>query len=111
MREPDRIRLQHMLDAAHEARAFVGTATRTALDNDRKLTLALLKCIEIIGEAAARTSMETQQAYPTLPWSDIVGRRNRLIHGYFDVDLDVVWSTVQHELPPLIEALERILAD
>ena len=98
-----------MLDAAWEARSFVEHATRSELDGDRRLLLALVKCIEIIGEAAARTSEETQQALPSIPWSDIVGMRNRLIHGYFDVDLDVVWATVQYELPPLIAELERIL--
>jgi uncharacterized protein with HEPN domain len=69
---------------------------------DRVLTLALIKCIEIIGEAASRVSHETQAAHPEIPWPDIVGMRNRLIHVYFDIDLDRVHDTITSDLPPLI---------
>ena len=65
--------------------------------------------LEIIGEAARRISKETQAAYSDLPWSDMVGMRNIMIHEYDDVDLVIVWETVNNDLPPLIDALEKIL--
>lgn len=71
--------------------------------------LGLLKCIEIVGEAAARVGADTQGRYPQIPWADIVGMRNRLVHVYFDIDLDRVWDTVEQDLPPLIAALEDAL--
>jgi uncharacterized protein with HEPN domain len=71
--------------------------------------LAVVKDIEIIGEAAARISEEAQEAYPQIPWVDIVGMRNRLTHAYFDINLDIVWDTVTANLPPLITELEKIL--
>lgn len=110
MRKDDIVRLQHMLDAAREACSFVAGRKRTHLSIDRQLTLAIVKDIEIIGEAASRVSAEGRSACPGIPWQDCIAMRNRLIHGYFDIDLDIVWSTVKQELPPLIAELEQILA-
>ena len=99
-----------MRDASAEALSFVVGKTRDTFDNDRQLTLALIKSIEIIGEAAARVSPEMKSATPAIPWADIVGMRNRLIHAYFDVDVDILWETVMNELPPLQRSLEAMLA-
>ncbi len=109
MRENDRIRLHHMLDAAREALSFVTDRERRDLDTDRMLVLALVKSIEIIGEAGARVSEEGRDAAPDVPWLEIVAMRNRLVHVYFDVNLDVVWVTVRQDLPPLIAALQGAL--
>jgi len=109
MREDDRVRLRHMLDAAREARGFVADRKRQDLDTDRMLVLALVKCVEIIGEAGARVSEEGRDATPSVPWPEIIGMRNRLVHAYFDVNLDVVWTTVRHDLPPLVTALQGAL--
>ena len=70
MRKDDSIRLRHMLDAAREAESFSRNKTRKSLDTDRKLALALVKCIEIVGEAAAQISNESREAFPQIPWSD-----------------------------------------
>ena len=108
MRDDDRIRIRHMLDAAREAMAFAAGRDRSDLDTDRMLLLSLVKCVEILGEAASRVSGEAQAASPQIPWPDIVAMRNRLIHGYFDIDPDIVWSTATrelHDLLPLLEAL------
>jgi uncharacterized protein with HEPN domain len=105
----DAIRLRHMLDAAREAIAFTQNRTRVMLDNDRMLTLSLVKSIEIIGEAAARVSHECQERYPAIPWASIIAMRNRPIHAHFDVDLDRVWDTIMTDLPPLITDLEKIV--
>ena len=98
-----------MLDASREARDFAKGRHRTDLDNDRMLTLALLKCLEVIGEAAARISREAQINYGNIPWNDIVGMRNRLVHVYFDIDLDLIWETATQNIPPLIGELEKII--
>jgi uncharacterized protein with HEPN domain len=102
-------RLRHMLDAAGEAVGFTRGKTRAGLDGDRKLQLALTRLLEIIGEAASRISPESRDRYPAIPWSAAVAIRNRLIHGYEDVDLDIVWQTVNEDLPRLIESLEKAL--
>lgn len=109
MDQADLIRLRHMRDAAAEALQFAAGKMRADLDHDRMLILAILKDLEIIGEAAGRVSRETKQRNPTVPWDEIVGMRNRLIHGYFDVNLDVVWETISHDLPELLADIDRVL--
>jgi uncharacterized protein with HEPN domain len=105
----DSTRLRHMRDAAREALDFAKDKTRADLVGNRQLALAILKCIEIVGEASAAIGPETTVRYPEIPWRQIRGMRNRLIHGYYEVDLDVVWDTVTHNLGPLVAALERIV--
>jgi uncharacterized protein with HEPN domain len=109
MRRDDEIRLRHMLDAAEDALNFVTGKKREDLDKDRMLALALVRSIEIIGEAGARVSAEGRAEVPQIPWMEIVAMRNRLIHAYFDVDLDIVWETVRNDLPPLVATLKSIL--
>lgn len=107
MRNDDVIRLRHMADAAREAIGFAEDRTRADLDVDRKLVLALVKAIEIIGEAAYQVSQTARSELPGIPWEDIVGMRHRLVHAYFDINLDILWQTVQEDLPPLVAELER----
>jgi uncharacterized protein with HEPN domain len=109
MRKDDSIRLHHMLDAAKEAESFSHDKSRSSLDIDRELVFALVKCIEIIGEAATRISNESREVLPQIPWANIIGMRNRLIHAYFDINLDILWKTVIEDLPPLISKLEKII--
>ncbi len=109
MHKDDQVRLRHMLDAAHEAMAFTKSRTRTSLDIDRMLVLSLVKEIEIIGEAANQVSETTRELTSTIPWVDIISMRNRLVHAYFDINLEILWKTVQDDLPPLIVALEDVL--
>jgi len=109
MREADAIRLRHMREAAQEAIEFAAGHGRADLDSDRKLVLALMKDIEIIGEAAYQVSQPTRQQLPEIPWDDIIAMRHRLVHAYFDINLDILWRTVQGDIPPLIETLKGIL--
>jgi len=109
MRRDDQVRLQHMLDAASEAVGFTRDRTREDLETDRMLVLSLVKEVEIVGEAAHQVSEATREQLPAIPWADIVGMRNRLVHAYFDLNLEVLWRTVRHDLPPLIAALVRVL--
>ena len=109
MRRDDAIRLQHMLDAAREAVSFARGRTRGDLESDRQLVLALVKDIEIVGEAATRIAEPTRRRLPEIPWERIVGMRHRLVHAYFDINLDIVWKTARDELPALIALLEAAI--
>ena len=109
MRRDDRIRLQHMLDGATEALSFAKGKRREDLDEDRLLVLGLVKAIEIIGEAAYQVSTDMRGSVPKLPWEDMIGMRHRLVHAYFDINLDVLWRTVQDDLPSLIGPLKAAL--
>lgn len=105
----DLIRLRHMRDATQVALSLVKEQTRANLDSDVKLALALARAIEIIGEAAAQVKADCQRQYPGIPWAVMKAMRNRLIHAYFDVDLDQVWDTAVRDLPALIAELKKIL--
>ena len=110
MQTDDRIRLQHMLDAAHEALMSSSGHSRDDLASNRVLSLALVKDLEIIGEAAAHVTEATRTSLPEVPWRDVIAMRNRLIYGYFHIDIDRVWATLLVDLPPLVGALEAALS-
>ena len=99
-----------MFDAAKEATSFIQEEERASLDVDRKLVLALMKSIEIIGGAATKITKECQKDLSQIPWPNIIGMRNRLIHAYFDVNLEILWKTVTEDLPGLIDELEKFLS-
>ncbi len=101
--------LNDMLDYAREAVAFIEGKSRADLDNDRLLNLGLVRLLEIIGEAASQLPRQEQLRHPQIPWPQIVSLRNRLIHGYNAVDLDIVWQIITSDLPPLISELEASL--
>ena len=85
-RHESSVRLSHMLDHAREAVTMAAGKTREDLQSDRMLNLALVRLLEVVGEAASRTPAEERAQYPEIPWGPIVGLRNRLIHGYDSVD-------------------------
>ncbi len=105
----DEDRIHHMLEAASKAAEFSKGRTRADLDADEQLTLALVHLLEILGEAAGKVSQDFRQRHSEIPWTRISGIRNRLIHGYFDVDLDIVWETATARLPELITQLKKIV--
>ena len=107
----DKVLLLQMLDAAREALSFCEGYTRSALDTNRILLLALIEEIEIIGGTAERVSEIIKFQLPQSPWPAIVDMRNHLLHSYFDIDVDQVWSTVQQDLPPLITELQKVVFD
>lgn len=108
-RRDDIILVRDMLDAAREAVSFVHGRGRGDLNEDRKLALSLVHLVEIVGEAAGKVSEKFQVMHPEIPWVVIIGMRNRLIHAYFDIDLDRVWDTVQEDLPSLAAKLEKLV--
>jgi uncharacterized protein with HEPN domain len=107
--ERDRIRLLDMLDHSKEALQFIEGRVRSDLDTIRWLNLSLVRLLEIIGEAAARVSESTKSGFPEIKWQQIIGLRNRLIHGYNQVDFDIMWDILQEDLPQLIKHLEKAL--
>ena len=96
-----------MLEAAKEALAFAHEKERDDIESNRILARALVECLRVVGEAARQVSIETRQQYPRVPWQDIIGMRNRLVHENFDINYHVVWQTVTVELPALVHALEE----
>jgi uncharacterized protein with HEPN domain len=101
--------LRHMLDHAKEAVLLAQGKTRADLDTDRLLNLALVRLLEIVGEAAGRVPETVRARRPEIPWPQIVSLRNRLIHGYDSVDFNILWQIIASDLGPLIMALEAII--
>ena len=106
----DRVWLQHMLDHAREATSMVAGRAEADLRADRMLELALVRLVEVVGEAATRISPNTPGSHPEIPWRVLVGMRNRLIHGYDRISHDVLWDTVTKDLPTLVAQLEQIVS-
>ena len=105
----DKYRLRHMLAHAEEAVTMARGRSREDLDADRVLNLALVRLLEIVGEAAGRVSASTRVQNSSIPWPEITGLRNRLIHGYDNVDFDILWDIIRDDLPALIAQLREIL--
>lgn len=110
MSPDDVIRLRHMAEAAESALRFCQGRTRADVDTDDMLRFALTRAVEIVGEAANRVSIETRTQIPDIAWPAIVGMRNRLVHAYFDVDSDILWTTVGERLPLLLRELNLALS-
>jgi uncharacterized protein with HEPN domain len=98
-----------MVEAAENAERFIVGKRRADLDIDPMLLFALVRAIEIIGEAASKVSAAQRAASAAVPWTAIVAMRNRLVHAYFDIDRDIVWKTVTEEIPPLRLQLLKLL--
>lgn len=109
MLSEDRVRLRHMLDAARLALRFVQGRRRDDLEDDDLLSFGVVRALEIIGEAAKQVSQDLKDKCPNVEWNEIAATRNRLIHGYFDVDLDIVWTILTKDLPPLISELDKVM--
>ena len=105
------VRVHHMLDHSREAAEMTRGRIRGDLDRDRLLNLALVRLVEVIGEAASRVPEEFRSRHPQVPWRQTMGMRNRLIHGYDTVNFDILWTIIQEDLPPLIEQLEAIVSE
>jgi len=100
-----------MLDAAREAHALVAGRSRADYDKDRTLRLALVRLLEVVGKAASRIAMDFRDEHPEIPWFGVVGLRNRLIHGYDDVDDDIVWRILAEDIPSLVTAVHEVISD
>ncbi len=105
--DPDRMR--HMLEASEKALRLAKGKKRTDFQQDELLQLALTRLVEMVGEAAARITQQTRDRHKKIPWPDIIGTRNRIVHDYYMVNLDVLWEIVTHDLRPLVSSLKRVL--
>ncbi len=110
MKRPNnRVRLAHMLEASKKAVHLIAEKKQKEFLKDETLVLAVTRLIEILGEAANGVSADFQSKHSSIPWRQIVGARNHLIHGYFDVDLGILWQILSTDLPILIDQLEKII--
>lgn len=107
----DRIRLQHMLDAARQAVVFATNRTRADLDSNVMFARAVMHAIQEIGEAASQINDSNRAKAPAIPWTKIVGMRHRLVHVYWGVNFNLVWEVVERDLPALIAAIEEATSD
>ncbi|MCY3831714.1 MAG: DUF86 domain-containing protein [Chloroflexi bacterium] len=107
----DPTRLRHMLEWAQTSEHLAARETRISLDESLALRLALIRTLLVIGEAANNVTAESRRAYSAIPWADIIGMRHKLVHVYYAVDLNIVWTTVSEYVPPLLAELQRILED
>ena len=110
MENKDLVRLKHMLDSTKAILSFAKGKRRASLDKDRLLLSGVLRELGIIGEAANKVSQKTKKRFSDLPWKELVGMRNRLIHAYFDVDHDTIWKTIREYLPSFQKQLEQAIA-
>lgn len=104
----DLVRVAHLREAAKKAVQFSQGKTRESLHDDEVLRLALTKLVEIVGEAARQVTEPTRKAFPSVPWSAAVRMRDRLVHHYFDIDLDILWATLTEDLPGLLAVLPDV---
>jgi uncharacterized protein with HEPN domain len=109
LRPEDRVRLRHIADALNSAGDFVEGRPREDLDQDQMLVFALVHALQIVGDAATRITAETQSQHPEIPWSTIIGMRHRLVHAYFDINLDILWTTAVEAAPAMLAQVKRIL--
>jgi uncharacterized protein with HEPN domain len=107
----DRTRILHMIEAAQTVADFVSDRVQADLDTNRLLLFALVRAVEVLGEAAAKVSPGTRAATEGIPWPQIVSMRNRLIHAYFDVDQTILWKTATQEIPALLPVLRKLIGD
>jgi len=109
MKPDDRIRIRHIADALMSVARFIQGRTQDDLGTDEMLLFALVRAIEIVGEAANKVSAETRERYPQIPWVAIIGMRHRLAHAYFDINHDILWTTVTEAAPTLLAHIQKLL--
>jgi uncharacterized protein with HEPN domain len=107
-RPDDPTHVRHMLEAARKIQTFSNGRTKQDLEAEELLALGLVRLLEIIGEAAVRVTDNTRKDNVAVPWGQVIGMRNRLIHGYDVIDLDILWRTITDDVPALVRALEKI---
>jgi uncharacterized protein with HEPN domain len=101
--------LRDILDAARTAIEFVIEESDGDFSVDKKTEFAVIRALEIVGEAARRIPTSYREEHPHIPWAEMAGMRDKLIHDYFGVDFDVVLKTVHQDLPPLVTAIQSLL--
>lgn len=108
MIKKDQVYLEHILEAITKIESFTKGISRFDFDHNVMIQDAIIRNIEIISEATKKISNEFSQSHQEIPWSEMAGMRNKLIHDYMDVDLDVVWKTIEVDLPLLKELISNV---
>lgn len=103
--------LQDMLENARKASGFVQGMAFEDFAADERTVYAVIRALELVGEAVRRIPQDLREKYPEIPWREIAGTRDKLVHEYFGVNVSVIWRTVQEDLPILIAQLERALRE
>lgn len=111
MHSADRVRVTRMVDAIESVLKFTSGRGRSDIESDEMLLFAIVRAVEILGEAASKVSAEGRALAPSIPWSVIVGMQNRLVHAYFDIDANIVWNTATQALPVLLPSLRELLEE
>jgi uncharacterized protein with HEPN domain len=109
MKPDDRVRLHHITDALNSAIRFTQGRRREDLDHDEMLAFALVHALQIVGEAVSKISVETRDKHPQIPWARIIGMRHRLVHAYFDINLDLLWTTATEAAPELLAEIKPLI--
>lgn len=103
--------IQDILDSIDEIYVFIGGMSREEFLNDSKTVKAVLRNLEIVGEAAKKTPPPLRDKYPDIPWKKMAGLRDKLIHEYFGVDLEIIWQLIKEELPGILHPVQEMLRD
>ncbi len=111
MRKDDTVYLRHILDSIQQIEEYLRDVSKEQFMERRLLQDGVVRQLEIIGEASRNLSEETREKHPEVPWQQIIGMRNRIIHEYFDVDLEIVWEVVEKDLPDLKAQIQTILQE
>ncbi|MEA4907807.1 MAG: DUF86 domain-containing protein [Anaerolineaceae bacterium] len=104
----DRERLLDILEAIEKIKQYT-LEGKQAFETNELIQVWIVRHLQVIGEAASRVSIETQNRFPFIPWKRMIGMRHVLVHGYFEIDLDIVWSVIEKDLPPLEEQIQAAL--
>jgi uncharacterized protein with HEPN domain len=107
----DIVRIQHMIEAANEAKDILGDTARENLPKNKTIANAVVRSLEVLGEAASKLSEGFQKEHASVPWKKIIVMRNRLIHAYFDINYDIVFATVKEDIPAILPQLQKIIED
>src|SRR5262245_40121209 len=109
MNARDLVRFKHMLESAETILSFIDEKDKKHFLKNTMLASAVIRHLEIIGEAAVAISAATKKAFPDFPWKQMIGMRNQLIHAYFDIDNEIIWKTATESVPELVEQLKLII--
>lgn len=110
-RHDPKVSFLQMRDSVKEAVSLTKNKSKEEIEKDRVLNLALTRLLEVIGEAANRIPAEIRSKYPTIPWPQVIGLRNRLIHAYDQIDQEILWEIISEDLPALYQQLEKLIPD
>ena len=111
MKRDCRVYLRDILRAFRDAQGFVGRISYEKFITDKKTISAVVRELEVAGEATKQLPVSVRRRYPEIPWSDMAGMRDKLIHFYFGVDMEIVWETVKVRIPELVPLIEDVLND